>query len=123
MNKVLGIAALAVGLALGVSTPASANADGEKVYKKFCTSCHSVQKGKNQVGPSLSGIVGRKAGTVEGFKYSDVNAKSGVMWDEAQLDKYLTDPKAYMPGNKMVFNGVKKDEERKNLIAYLVAQK
>jgi len=67
----------------------------------------------------LAGIVGRKAGTVPGFNYSDANKNSNVVWDEAQLDQYLTDPKQFMPGTKMIYPGVKDAEQRKALIAYL----
>lgn len=97
-------------------------AAGEKVFAQ-CKSCHAVAKGKNMVGPSLFGIVGRTAGTVEGFKYSDANKNSGVVWTPEKLDVYLTDPKAFMPGNKMVFAGVKDAAKRADLIAYLSSLK
>lgn len=96
---------------------------GEKAFKKHCAACHTVEAGKNRVGPSLHSVVGRKAGQVQGFKYSDANAKSGAVLDEAYLEKYLTDPKGTMPGNKMVFNGVKNEQERKDLIEFLKAAK
>jgi cytochrome c len=106
------------------SAPArAANEEGEKVFKRYCAACHTTEAGKNRVGPSLAGIVGRKAGTVPGFNYSPANKNSGVEWDEAKLDEYLTDPKKFMPGNKMVFAGVKKDDERKALVAFLKDQK
>ncbi len=113
-----------VGAAL-VATAASAAGPeaGEKAFKKHCAACHTVDAGKNRVGPSLHGIFGRKAGQVQGFKYSDANAKSGATFDDAYLDKYLTDPKGTMPGNKMVFNGVKNEQERKDLIEFLKAAK
>ena len=118
--------ALAVVLGLsGVAPRAMAEGPeaGEKAFKKHCAACHTVEAGKNRVGPSLRGVVGRKAGQVQGFKYSDANSKSGVMLDEAYLDRYLADPKATMPGNKMVFVGVKNEQERKALIEYLKAAK
>jgi len=118
--------ALALGLA-GVSAAGSTAAQGQeagvKAFKKHCAACHTVEAGKNRVGPSLHGVLGRKAGQVQGFKYSDANAKSGAVLDEKYLDAYLTDPKATMPGNKMVFNGVKNESERKALIEYLKAAK
>ena len=101
------------------TAPAAGQDAGEKTFKKYCGACHTTEQGKNRVGPSLHGIFGRTAGKVEGFKYSDANSKSGAVFDEAFLDTYLTDPKAAMPGNKMVFVGVKNEQERKALIQYL----
>ena len=118
--------ACAIGLA-AVLAPAPTRAQspeaGEKAFKKHCAACHTVEAGKNRVGPSLHTIFGRTAGKVGGFKYSDANAKSGAVFDEKFLNTYLTDPKAAMPGNKMVFVGVKNEQERKNLIEYLRAAK
>jgi cytochrome c len=106
--------------ALVAVVPAAASAQdaaaGKAVFNK-CRACHSFEK--NMVGPSLAGIVGRKAGTAEGFNYSDAMKNSGKTWDEASLDAYITDPKAAVPGNKMVFPGVKDEADRKNLIAFL----
>jgi cytochrome c len=92
--------------------------EGEKVFKK-CQACHVVDKEQNRVGPHLVGIIGRKAGAVEGFKYSDAMKESGKVWDEATIDAYLADPKGYIPKNKMAFAGLKKPEERAAVIAYL----
>ena len=113
----------AIGLTLAAAGAASAQpagdpAKGEQVFKR-CQACHVVNQPTNRVGPHLVGIVGRHSGSVEGFKYSDANKNSNVTWDEATLDKYLTDPKAFMPGNKMAFPGLKKPEERADVIAYL----
>lgn len=110
-------------LALVVSVPAFAAAqdaeEGKNVFKK-CRACHAVgEKAKNRVGPVLNGVVGRKAGSIEDFNYSDAMKNSGITWDEATLSKYLADPKGTVPGNKMVFVGLKKEEDRKDLIAYL----
>ena len=93
------------------------------MFKKYCFVCHATEPGKTKLGPSLHGIVGRKAGTVAGFKYSDANVNSGVIWDATKLETYLADPKAFMPGTKMVFVGVKRAEERKDLVAYLATLK
>jgi cytochrome c len=71
------------------------------------------------VGPSLHGVYGRKAGSVEGFNYSDAMKASGKTWDDATLDAYIADPKGAVPGNKMVFVGIKDETDRKNLIAFL----
>lgn len=106
-------------MALQSATPAVADDAGEKVFKKYCGSCHTIEAGKNRVGPSLAGLLGRKSGTVAGFAYTDANKNAGIVWDEAKLDQYLVDPKAMIPGTKMIFNGIKKEDERKALIAYL----
>ena len=94
--------------------------NGAKVFKK-CMACHAIDD-KNKIGPSLKGIVGRKAATVEGFKYSDAmlaKGAEGAVWDEATLTAYLPDPKAWVPVTKMVFPGLKKPEEVIDLIAFL----
>lgn len=93
-------------------------AAGEKVFAK-CKACHVVDKPTNRVGPHLVGIMGREAGHVEGFKYSDAMKASGITWDEATLDQYLADPKTFIPKNKMAFPGLKTEAERQNVIAYL----
>jgi len=95
---------------------------GETVFKKNCAVCHTLEAGKNKIGPSLAGVVGRKAGSVPGFSYSAANKDSGDTWDEQTLDTYLTDPRKFMPGTKMVFAGLKNTEDRKALIAYLAEQ-
>jgi cytochrome c len=77
------------------------------------------KRGKNKIGPTLAGIVDRKAGSVPGFAYSTANKNSGDTWDEQTLDIYLTDPKKFMPGTKMVFAGVKNPTDRKALVEYL----
>ncbi|HEY1864909.1 MAG TPA: cytochrome c family protein [Roseiarcus sp.] len=94
-------------------------AAGEKVFAK-CKICHQIGEGaKNMVGPVLNGVVGRHAGTYEGYHYSDANKNSGITWDEATLKEYLKDPKAKVPGTKMVFPGLKSDDDIANVIAYL----
>ncbi len=95
---------------------------GKRVFR-LCIACHKIGPGaRNLSGPKLNGIVGRKAGTVEGFKYSPANKKAGEqgwIWTEQALDKYLENPRKAMPGNRMVFIGIKSAKDRKNLIAYL----
>lgn len=94
---------------------------GKKVFQK-CAPCHSVGPGAtNKVGPNLSGLVGRKAGTEEGFSYSDAMKNSGLTWDEATFKEYITDPKKKVPGNKMLFPGVKDELERDDVFAYLAS--
>jgi len=94
---------------------------GKRVYNK-CKSCHSLKKPKNKIGPHLVGIFGRKAGTVEGYKYSPAMRKSGIVWDEKTMDAYITKPKKFMPGNKMTFVGLKKPKQRADVIAYIKQQ-
>ena len=92
---------------------------GEKTFK-ICKVCHQIGEGaKNFVGPVLNGVVGRKAGTYPGYNYSDANKNSGLTWDEATLTKYLKNPREVVPGTKMAFPGIPKDEDIANVIAYL----
>ena len=115
------VTALAGVLALGTSQVLAAGdtAKGKKVFAK-CKACHSVKKGKNKIGPSLNGVFGRKAGTAPGFKrYSSAMKKSGVVWDDKTLDKFLTKPRSFLKGNRMPFSGLKKKSQRDDLIAYL----
>ena len=93
--------------------------DGAEVFKK-CRACHQVgESAKNLVGPKLNGLFGRKAGSIEGFNYSDANRNSGIVWDETAFTKYIKDPRAAMPGNKMAFAGLKDDSDISDLITYL----
>lgn len=116
--------AAAVSLAMGGTALAQQGdpAAGEDVFKK-CRACHDVGPGsKNKVGPLLNGIIGRKSGTVEGFAYSDANksaGEKGLVWTEEQMLKYLEDPRAFMPGNKMAFVGLKDPQDRLDVLAYL----
>ena len=94
---------------------------GEKTFKK-CKACHVVDSDKHRVGPSLKGVYGRTAGTAEGFKYSKALKEfgdGGAVWDDATLDQWLTKPKALVAKTKMAFPGLKKPEDRANVIAYL----
>ena len=92
---------------------------GQKVFNTNCSICHSVLPGRNLVGPSLFGVVSRPSGHVPGFHYSDANRNSGLTWDVATLDHYLTAPRQLVPGTRMTFPGVKDPEQRADLIAYL----
>lgn len=124
MMKKVVFAALASAVLFAV--PAHAEGDaaaGQKVFNQ-CKACHDIEKGVNKVGPTLKGVVGRKAASVEGYKYSEAMTKKGaegVVWDEATLTEYLPNPKAYVPGTKMAFGGLKKPEDVANVIAYLKA--
>jgi cytochrome c2 len=117
------VAATFVALA-AMAGPALAQSaeNGEQVFKK-CRACHQVgDSAKNGVGPVLNGLLGRKSGTVEGFNYSEANKEAGakgLVWSEAELDKYLEAPLTYMPKNKMAFAGLKDAADRLDVIAYL----
>jgi len=116
--KVLAFAGLMVAVTAGGAL-AQDLAAGENSFKK-CLPCHSVgADAKNKVGPVLNGLEGRKSGTVEGYNYSDANKNSGLVWDEKVFAEYITDPRAKIPGTKMVFAGIKSENERNALWAYL----
>jgi cytochrome c len=92
---------------------------GEKIFAK-CKACHQIgPTAKNGVGPILNGVVGRKAGIIEGYNYSEANKSSGITWDEATLKEYLTNPRAKVPGTKMIFPGLPSEQDRDNVIAFL----
>lgn len=93
-------------------------AKGATVFLQ-CKACHVIEQGQNRVGPSLHAIVGRTAGQVPGFAYSAANKSSGLVWTEDTLYEYLEDPRAKVPGTKMVFAGLKAPQDRADVIAYL----
>ena len=121
MKLINGLPLLALGFALS-TTPALASGDaaaGEKVFKK-CKVCHVVDAEKHKTGPHLINIMGRSAGSADGYKkYSNAMKSSGIVWDEETLDGYLKTPKAYVKGTRMLFAGLRKKEDRANVIAYL----
>jgi len=91
---------------------------GAQVFAQ-CKVCHSLEAGKNMVGPSLHGLIGRKAGSVPGYTYSPAMKNANVTWNDDTLSKYLVDPKAFVPGDKMVFTGIKDPGKLGDLLAYL----
>jgi cytochrome c len=115
--------ALAFAVAALATFPALAAPDGQQLFQRYCFVCHSTEAGQNKVGPSLAGVVGRKSGEEAGFNYSDAMQSANKTWDEATLDKYLTNPKSVVPGTKMLFIGIKNDDERHALIDYLKSLK
>ena len=111
----------ALGAAVLAIAPAKAQnaAEGEKVFAQ-CRACHQVgPTAKNGVGPVLNGLFGRKSGTIEGYSYSAANKNSGITWDEATFREYIKDPKAKIPGTKMIYAGLKDEKRIDDLIAYL----
>lgn len=96
-------------------------AKGEVVFGQ-CRACHMVEPDKNGMGPTLHGIVGRPAGAIEGFTYSDANKNAGITWDAETLYAYLENPREYLPGNRMAFPGLKDPQDRADVIAYLATQ-
>ena len=94
-------------------------AAGEKVFA-VCKACHQIgETAKNSVGPVLNGVIGRKAGSVEGYSYSTANKESGITWDEPTFREYIRDPKAKVPGTKMIYAGLKDEQKTNDLIAFL----
>ncbi len=114
--------ALMIGLStLAVSMPVAAEGDpanGERLFRR-CATCHVLTEGGRKVGPSLYGLFGRTSGTVEGFKYSQAMKDAAITWNEETLDEYITNPRAYIPGNRMAFPGIRNAEQRSDMIAYL----
>jgi cytochrome c len=92
---------------------------GAELFKSRCGICHSPEPGTNKIGPSLFNVVDRPAGSIPDFSYSDANRHSGIVWNQAALDRYLTAPQAMVPGTKMTFPGIKDDSQRASVIAYL----
>jgi cytochrome c len=119
MRGVIFVAMVAVaGLAAG-EVRAQDAAAGEKVFG-VCKLCHQIgENAKNAVGPVLNGVIGRKAGSVPGYSYSDANKNSGITWDEANFREYIKDPKAKVPGTKMIYAGLKDEQKVNDLVAFL----
>ena len=119
VTTVLLLAAVAASGALAADASVE---NGEEVFKK-CRACHDVgPTAKNKVGPILNNLFGRKAGTIEGFSYSDANHKAGEagwVWTDESMMKYLENPREAMPGNRMAFVGLRDEQDRKDIIAYL----
>lgn len=114
------IVAAIVGFATQASAQSGDAAKGQRVFNQQCRACHTLEKdGAQTAGPNLHGVFGRKAGTAAGYEFSDAMKKSGIVWDEATMADYSRDPKAKVPGTKMVFNGVKNAGQRADLVAYL----
>ena len=112
---------VAVILVAGSASAQSGNeARGERLFNQQCKACHTLDKdGASTVGPNLHGLVGRKAGSTEGFSSSDAMKASGIVWDDKTLVEYLKDPKGRVPGTKMVYAGLKQEAQQADMIAFL----
>lgn len=120
MKRVLFVAGFfTVGPGLTLPACAQDAEAGKAVFKSICNLCHEAGEGRNRVGPSLYGVVGRRAGTEAGFTYSDVVKGSGITWTEDMLDSWISGPQKVVPGNRMTYAGLKDDKKRHDLIAYL----
>lgn len=120
--KSMILASVLCASAFAFASPASAAdaAAGEQAVRRLCSACHIVTaEGRRGVGPTLWGVVGRKSGAIEGFRYSSANQNANIVWTPEVLDKYLTNPREVVPGTIMAFAGIRNDTERANVIAYL----
>ena len=119
MKRTIGFLSLVL---LSISAPGLASAQdaatGERLFRQRCASCHTVQPGQNRIGPTLAGIVGRKAGSVEGARYSPKMRELDVTWDAAQLDSFIANPRAMVPGTTMTVS-VANAADRASITAYL----
>jgi cytochrome c len=130
-NTLLVVAGAFAGLAISLlhaedaPSPAAAPAAhgdaaaGEKVFVK-CKACHQIgESAKNAIGPELNGVIGRHSGSVPGYNYSDANKNSGLTWDEATFREYIKNPKAKVPGTKMIFAGLTREKDVDDIVAFL----
>jgi cytochrome c len=118
-NLTFGAMAAIASLATASAALAQDVAAGKTAFNK-CLACHAIGEGaRNKVGPELNGLDGRKSGTVEGYSYSDANKNSGITWNEAEFKDYIRDPKAKVPGTKMIFAGIKNEQEVNDLWAFV----
>lgn len=114
------LAAAVLIAALSAAQAQAAPDAGQIAYNNACRTCHSIKEGDNRLGPSLYGIVGKKAGTVSGYDSSPAIRQSGIVWDEKNLDRFIADPDAVVHGNSMKpFGGIGSEEERHKIISYL----
>jgi cytochrome c len=122
-RTVVNLTALTAAMLLSVmaSTNVAAQDDGKLAFNNHCRTCHSVNAGDNRLGPTLNGVVGRKAGAVTEYpNYSQALKSSGVTWDEATLDKFIAKPEAVVPNNNMKpYAGLPDPEVRKQIVAFL----
>jgi cytochrome c len=124
LRRLLTVAGAIVLPVMGAPAVAAGDPDaGKAVFQSNCAICHSAAAGRNGVGPTLFGVVGRPSATASSYNYSPPFKALGVTWDETTLDKYLTAPRTMVPGTKMSFAGLKDDKQRADVIAYLATLK
>ena len=120
MKRLTLSALVAIASSLAASMAFAQDVAAGKTSFNKCMACHAIGEGaKNKVGPELNGLDGRHSGTAEGYSYSDANKNSGITWKEAQFKDYIKDPKAKIPGTKMVFAGIKNEKEAGDLWSFL----
>ena len=112
---------LALGMTLLLAGSAQANGDAARGEARFqdCAACHKLEAGANTIGPSLHGVFSRQAGEIADFRYSPAMKRSGIVWTPETLDKYIADPQALVPNNRMPYAGMADAGDRADLIAYL----
>ena len=116
----IAISGITIIMLAALATAQAQNAAiGQKVFRSQCGICHSPQPGRNIVGPSLFGVVGRHSGRIPDFQYSAANLRSNLTWDPATLDRYLSNPQQVVPGTLMTFPGLKNPQQRADVIAFL----
>lgn len=119
---IVGVFGLLAMLPAGAQAADAAAGDG--VFKRACAACHNpTVEGPRKLGPTLHGLVGRKSGSVEGFRYSKANSEANIVWTVETLDPYLKNPREVVPGTTMAYAGLRNDTDRANLIAYLATLK
>ena len=125
-DVLLGLAAESImGKGGGSCGPDDGKAEsGAKIFKAKCATCHTCNEGgPNKQGPNLFGVIGRQSGQVSGFKYTDANKGSGIVWSNQTMFDYLANPKKYIKGTNMAFPGFKKEQDRADVVAYLNTMK
>jgi cytochrome c len=118
-HSILGGMVLALSCGLFGAAHAQDAAAGARVFRSQCSICHSPQPGRNIIGPSLFGVVGRHSGAIPDFHYSTANRASGLVWNPPTLDRYLTAPREVVPGTLMTYPVLKDEHQRGDLITYL----
>jgi len=120
MNRLISSGLIVIAAMTAASGALAQDAAAGKTSFNKCLACHAVGEGaKNKVGPELNGLDGRKSGTAESYAYSEANKNSGITWSKDQFLEYIKDPKAKIPGTKMVFAGIKTEKEANDLWAFI----